>query len=250
MSIVSVIIPFYNTQEYILKAINSIINQTYKNWELILIDDFSTDKSYEIVYNYINELIQKDNNYKNKFKLYQNKKNYGVYVSLNIGINKTNGDYICRLDSDDELNLQTLEKCVKILDINKNYDIVHYKYTTGKYIVYGEICLFYRKKIIQKLGYYDSVRFGADTEYRKRTYTLYHKKIFNLNEILYKYNKRLNSLTTSNDTGNLKIRSIYQDSYINYYKKVRFNKDKLYISFPLKTRLFQAPECMIVNYGE
>lgn len=250
MSLVTIIIPFYNTQDYILKAIDSIINQTYKNWELILIDDFSTDKSYEIVSNYIIKLIEKDINYENKINLYQNKKNYGVYVSLNIAITKSKGEYICRLDSDDELKLETLEKCVKILDNDKKYDIVHYKFTTGKDVVYGEICLFYRKEIIQKLGYYDSVRFGADTEFKIRAYSLYYKKIFKLDEILYMYNKRPNSLTTSLDTGDIKIRALYGHNYLTYHKLNRHNKNKLYIPFPLKERLFKAPDCMIVNYIE
>lgn len=248
-SLVSVLIPFYNTESYILDAINSIMNQTYDNWEIILIDDASTDNSFLTVKNFINELIKKDENFKNKFIVKQNKKNYGVYVSLNLAINISKGKYICRLDSDDELDHTTLEKCVKILE-NKKYDIVHYKFIMDKLEIYGESCLFYRKEIINIVGYYDSVRFSADTEFKIRVKIMLYRKIYLLNEVLYNYRRRSNSLTTSEDTGNLKIRALYGDSYFKYHKKHHRNKRKLYIPFPLKTRLFEAPDVMISEYIE
>jgi glycosyltransferase involved in cell wall biosynthesis len=249
-TLVSVLIPFYNTESYILDAINSIINQTYDNWEIILIDDASTDNSFLNVKNFVDDFIKKDQNFKNKFVIQQNKKNYGVYVCLNIALNIARGKYICRLDSDDELDNKTLEKCVRILEENKTCDIIQYKYIIDSRKIYGEICMFYRKQIIEIVGYYDSVRFGADTEFQRRVKIMLNKKIYFLDEVLYNYKRRLNSLSLSQDTGNLKIRNLYGDSYVNYHKKNYRKIKNLYIPFPLKDRLFKAPDVMISNYEE
>jgi len=90
---VSIITPVYNSEKFLRQAINSVVNQTYKNWELLLIDDCSTDKSLTI----INEFTK--NNH--RIRLIQNKVNEGAAVSRNKGILEAKGHYIAFLDSDD-----------------------------------------------------------------------------------------------------------------------------------------------------
>ena len=93
MALVSVIIPYFRKKKYFFKTINSVINQSYKKIEIILIYD---DENKEDV-TYIKKLIKKDK----RIKLIINKKNYGAGISRNIGIKLSKGEYVCFLDADD-----------------------------------------------------------------------------------------------------------------------------------------------------
>ena len=84
---VSVLIAFHNDEKYIKKSVESILSQSYRNFELVLIDDFSTDSSSEIIKNIIS-------NSNNNIRCYRNIKNYGLTKSLNIGLDKCKVDII------------------------------------------------------------------------------------------------------------------------------------------------------------
>jgi glycosyltransferase involved in cell wall biosynthesis len=103
--LVSIIIPCYNGEKFIAEAIESIINQTYQNWELIIINDGSTDKSEKIIKQY----CRKDNRIKYK----KNSKNKGIPATRNIGIKASNGEYIALLDQDDLWINEKLEMQMK-----------------------------------------------------------------------------------------------------------------------------------------
>ncbi len=102
MDLVSVIIPSYNSEKFIEKSINSVLNQTYKNLELIVIDDKSPDNSNKIVEKY----MEKDK----RIRLVKLNKNNGPAVSRNKGIEEAKGRYIAFLDSDDLWLPEKLEK--------------------------------------------------------------------------------------------------------------------------------------------
>lgn len=108
--IFSIIIPVYNTEKYILRCLESVNNQTYQNFEVIIIDDGSTDNSKLIVENYIKD--------KNTFTL-ESISNHGVSYARNIGINKASGKYITFLDSDDILSTKFLSYCYNFISDNK-----------------------------------------------------------------------------------------------------------------------------------
>jgi len=91
--LVTIITPMYNSEKFILKTINSVVNQTYSNWELLLIDDGSTDNTIKIV----EDFKQKYSN----ITLLQNPTNLGAAQSRNKGILEAKGDYIAFLDADD-----------------------------------------------------------------------------------------------------------------------------------------------------
>ena len=91
--LVSIIMPSFNTEKYISSSIESVITQTYKNWELFIIDDCSKDLTIQTIQKYLKA-------YPNIF-LIQLEKNSGAAVSRNKGIEKANGEYIAFLDSDD-----------------------------------------------------------------------------------------------------------------------------------------------------
>lgn len=115
---VSVIIPFYNRRKEVLRAVKSVLNQTHKNFEIILIDDGSTDDISEI-----QQLAEKNNS----IKLYHNKENRGASASRNVGILKSTGDYIAFLDSDDEFKPGKLKTQVHYM-VASNAVISHTSY--------------------------------------------------------------------------------------------------------------------------
>ncbi|MBQ7202008.1 glycosyltransferase [Candidatus Saccharibacteria bacterium] len=115
---VSVIIPFYNREKETIRAIKSVLNQTYKNFEIILVDDCSEEKI-----DAVKELVKKHDN----IKLISNKKNSGPSVSRNNGIKAATGDYIAFLDSDDEFVSDKLETQLKYIAAT-NAKISHTSY--------------------------------------------------------------------------------------------------------------------------
>ncbi|NFP91586.1 glycosyltransferase family 2 protein [Clostridium sporogenes] len=104
--LISIIMPVYNCQKYIEKAINSVITQTYKSWELIVIDDESKDNTIKI--------IEKLSNKDQRIRFYKNEKNLGVSETRNKGISLANGEWIAFLDSDDMWKPSKLEKQIII----------------------------------------------------------------------------------------------------------------------------------------
>lgn len=115
---ISIIVPIYNVEKYLPKCIESIINQTYTDLEILLIDDGSTDNSGLICDKYAS--------IDNRIKVIH-KKNGGVSSARNIGLNEANGNYIAFVDSDDYIEKNMYEKMISI--INKyNVDIVSCNY--------------------------------------------------------------------------------------------------------------------------
>ena len=110
----SIVIPVYNVEKYLHQCLNSVINQTYKNLEIICINDGSKDNSLII----LNEYLQKDNRI-----VIVNQKNSGVSSARNKGIRLSTGDFISFIDSDDYLDLNVYEKCVQRI-ISDNSDII------------------------------------------------------------------------------------------------------------------------------
>ncbi|MBL4707510.1 MAG: glycosyltransferase [Flavobacteriales bacterium] len=111
--LVSVIMPAYNAEKYISESILSIINQTYRNWELIIINDGSTDQTSQI----IKEFLKKDK----RLRLSDNETNKGLVFTRNKGLECARGKYIANLDSDDIASSDRLEKQVTFLERNLEY---------------------------------------------------------------------------------------------------------------------------------
>ena len=103
--LISIIIPVYNAEKFLDETINTVLNQTYKNFELILVNDGSKDKSVDV--------IKKHND--KRIKLIDNKNNKGAALSRNDGIRKAKGRYICFLDADDLWNKEKLEKQINFM---------------------------------------------------------------------------------------------------------------------------------------
>ncbi len=111
--LVSIIVPVYNTEKYIRECLDNLVNQTYKNIEVILIDDGSTDNSSLIC----DEYCKKDE----RFKVYH-RTNHGLALTRNFGVSKSSGEYIMFCDSDDYYDVTMVEKMHDIISKN-NVDI-------------------------------------------------------------------------------------------------------------------------------
>ena len=116
---ISVIIPVYNVEKWLNKCIDSILNQSYENFEIILVNDGSTDKSKDICDKYSKE--------DNRVKVFDIL-NSGQSVARNIGLKEAKGDYILFIDSDDYISDKAIiEKFINILD-NNEYDFIYTSY--------------------------------------------------------------------------------------------------------------------------
>ncbi|AOR24750.1 glycosyltransferase family 2 protein [Clostridium taeniosporum] len=113
---ISVIMSVYNNEKYLSQSIESILNQTYKNFEFIITNDFSKDNSLKI--------IKKYSELDNRIIIVNNKKNIGLTKSLNNMINICKGEYIARMDSDDIALHNRFEEQINILNKDNTIDII------------------------------------------------------------------------------------------------------------------------------
>ena len=109
--LVSIIMPSYNTANYIGGSIDSVLRQTYQNWELLIVDDCSQDNTDEVVKPYLSD---------QRIKFFKNKSNSGAAVSRNKALREARGKWISFLDSDDTWAPLKLEKQIKFMEDN-NY---------------------------------------------------------------------------------------------------------------------------------
>lgn len=210
---VSLIITNYNYGKYLTRAIQSALDQYYEIkdlFEIIVVDDFSTDNSREIL---------KD--FKDEIKILLNEKNYGLPSSLNKAIKKSRGMYILRLDSDDWLDRYCVHILANFLNSYRNYDYVWPDYNL--YDEYENLIeinskplgagIMFRKQTLIDVGLYDEdmhTHEDKDLLIRCREkFNGYHLKL-----PLYKYIKHKNNMTNN------------KQRISNYYKKLT-NKHKL-----------------------
>ena len=141
MNLVSIIIPYFKKKDYILDAINSILNQTYQNFEIIIVYDDIDKSELSLIYK-----IQKIDN---RIKVLINKKNLGAGLSRNYAIKNSNGKYIAFLDADDIWNVEKLKKQVNIME-KKNLSITHTSY-----------------EILDKNNSHANIRLAKNLDYKK-----------------------------------------------------------------------------------
>lgn len=162
MKKVTIIVPVYNVASYLNKCLDSILNQTYNNIEIIAIDDGSTDDSYKILKKY------QDNN-SDKITIIK-QTNHGQAYARNIGLNNANGDYIAYVDADDYIDKAMIKSMMKKFDSNdieivmcdyyKEFDsknmehiplIQHFNASNKKQYILGmtgPVCRIFRKELL------------------------------------------------------------------------------------------------------
>lgn len=201
--IVSVILPVYNCQNYVLEAVQSILNQTYKNFELIIIDDCSTDNTHSIIQKIDDSRIQ----------IVRKVKNSGYTDSLNIGINISKGKYIARMDGDDislpnrfEKQLEILEKNPEIILCGTAIQILNSNTILSHPSIHEEILVklcfgtsFYhptvmiRKEVLIANNY--NSKFEPAEDYELWTRLAFLGKFHNINEVLLNYRVHTNQIS-------------------------------------------------------
>lgn len=199
---ISILMGIYNCASTLAEAIDSIINQTYSNWELIMCEDGSKDNTREVAEKYVNK-------FPDKIKLLINEKNMGLNYTLNRCLKEASGDYIARMDGDDISLPHRFETELKFLENNSQFSIVsssmilfdengdwgkivHKAEPQGSDFVYkNQIC--HAPCMVKKEAYFDVDGYTVDEKLlRVEDYHLWIKmyakgyKAFNIEEPLYK----------------------------------------------------------------
>ena len=264
--LITIIIPVFNVEKYLKRCIESIINQTYKNIEIILVNDGSTDKSKEICeyYKTIDERI----------KLI-NKNNEGASSARNIGLDNCNGYYICFVDSDDYIEpdyIEYLYKPFKFRDVE--ISIIGSREIHGEKVIsrekkinkmfYGNDGLkellyeryfgpmacgkLYKKNIIGKERFRNDIKIGEDFEFEYRILKKAQLIYVNTIDVKYNYVIRENSAMTKKKDDSWDLEILICWKIVNEIKK---ENSKLY-KYAIKRYIRSNVNCIIklIREGE
>lgn len=253
----SVIMSVYNGERYLKEAIESILNQTFKNFEFIIIDDGSTDKSPQILDKY----AKKDK----RIKLIH-QKNIGLTKSLNKALKLAQGKYIARIDADDiayksrfKKQIRFLEKHPKIGLVGNYVDVIDEKGKNIGRLIYptndkdirkvlikkNPFChstIMFRKEVAEKVGGYNK-DFSAAQDYDFWMRISKHYQIANLSEVLGAWRLRKKAITFQKNISQIKanlriqIKAIKDGLYPWYYLIFLLRTIFLFV-FPIRFRSF------------
>jgi len=172
MKKVSIVLPSYNGEQYIEQAIQSVLDQSYLNWELIIVNDCSTDGTASI----INHYMRKDS----RIQVIHNKENQKLPRSLNIGFRRATGDYFTWTSDDNYYDPDAIEVMASFLEENPQYGLVYCDmndlYEDGTLLrsnrvrstrhfysgSYFGACFLYRRQVAEAVGEYDPDMFLAE----------------------------------------------------------------------------------------
>jgi glycosyltransferase involved in cell wall biosynthesis len=206
---VSVIIPNYNNEIFLRNVISKILDNTYDNIEIIIIDDKSTDDSINIIKEFESD----------KIRILENKENSGTYYSRNRGILMSKGEYILIVDGDDYIDSTYIENMVnnlkncekKIWGYGVHFERVYLNSDLNVIEKNNSISynILFKRKLFNYLGFFQNSRFGADSEfiYRAQKYNYPIKFDHHNNNIQYHANSLKNKNLTR--TINWNIRKAY-----------------------------------------
>lgn len=164
--LVSIIMPVYNAEKYIGQAIESVLNQTYRNIELLLIDDVPTDSTMEVVSRYCDDRI----------RIFHNSENRGIAYSRNVGLENARGDYIAILDDDDLATPKRIEMQVEFLENNPDIDFVGGKYQAideNGVIISRENMAYHNPLYIKAFFLFQDIYSNGEVTFRKATIDKY-----------------------------------------------------------------------------
>ena len=230
--------PLYNEEKWVERAINSILNQTFKNFTLCIVNDCSTDNSLQKIQKYLNNP---------KVLLINNKENMGAYYSRNVGLQlleKENFDIYTVHDADDFSDSTRFEKAINCFNDEKLLCLEDYELRIGGMppnwlVKLGETVpnhahAFFSKEVFNVLGYFDNSYFGADSEYWHRTLKYIQinsqYKVLRIEELLYyaqitgdnlimKYNKNDRDLYFKKHTKEINKMVNIEDFYRSFWIK-------------------------------
>ena len=209
----SILISAYNIENYIRKCIETCLEQTYKDYEIIVVNDCSTDKTKEIL-----------EEYSDKIKIITLPENRGLSYARNIAIEESKGDYICIIDGDDFIQKDYLEKVNNVIETYPNIDIVFFSFIIKReclslfdfryqdfeshlsdnpyefydYFIAGSQAGIVKREIYEKIKF-------PEGRYYEDVGTIYKvlgeaKQVYFLKDPLYIHRNRLGSITSSYNT--------------------------------------------------
>jgi hypothetical protein len=249
---VTVVIPAYNAENVIKTAIESILMQTWQNFELIVVDDCSRDNTRESISKY----AEKDE----RVKLLLTPQNSGPYVARNIALKEATGDFVTINDSDDWSHPRKLE--IQVRDLIENPAVIantseqarmledlglYRRGTPGQYIFTNMSSLMFRREpVMEKVGFWDEVRFAADSEYIKRIGLIFGKeKIVDLKTGPLSFPRQTaGSLTGSSAFGYNGFLMGARKEYAEVHREHHKDANSLFYPFPQKERPSPVPEPM------
>jgi glycosyltransferase involved in cell wall biosynthesis len=258
--LVSIIMPAYNAEHWISTAIHSLLNQTWHNIEIIVVDDVSTDGTIDLIDSIASQ--------EERVKLVRSDRNGGPYAARNLGLQAANGEFITTHDCDDWSHPRKIECQVSHLINNPNFianQSAHIRATTnlicsrrgnpGYYLCPNlSSFMFRREPVLRDLGFWDDVRFAGDAEFRKRILTYYgSRSVASLPtgplSILRSHD---DSLTAQGKTGypghKMGARREYDESFTSWHKSIKSGESP-YLPFPHESRKFFAPHIMQHRLG-
>jgi len=264
---VSVIMPVFNEEDFVGDTIESVLNQTFGNFEFIIINDGSTDGTQDILENY----ARKDE----RITILTNENNMGLTRSLNRGIENSKGKYIARIDAGDICHPNRLEKQVKFLDKNRDVYIVgsyhywinengriigKYKFPTGrkqiKKNLFGFVSiaahptLMIRRELFEKTGLYD-ISYSTSMEYELYIRTIKNGwEIVNLPEFLVYVLRREKGISESKIktifVNQFRIRARYLSSLLNF-RNFAYTVASMFLVFVPSSSLRRIVRISIAN---
>ncbi len=206
--LISIILPVYNGEKYLAESIDSILAQTYKEWELLILDDCSTDNSAKIA----KEYADKDT----RIHYYRNEKNLKLPRNLNKGFSLAKGDYLTWTSDDNKYRPTALEKMYNVLinnpnekfvfascriinDVGEEIEYIMVNEASKKRIIGSNpvgACFMYTREVYEKVGDYNQeLPLVEDFDYWQRIYVNYGAAI--IEEILYDYRWHDGALTST-----------------------------------------------------
>lgn len=227
--LISVIIPVYNVEKYLHKALESVVNQTYKDLEIICIDDCSKDSSMQI----LNEFAQKDD----RIIIVKNTENKGVGYSRNTGLQISQGEYIHFFDSDDWLELDLYQKAISLLE--EDTEIFSFNHNTF-FEDTNKSAKGYRQcgKLLKKNGLNGNAKLFPMFEYNPWS-KLFKKKFLTEHNILFNDYKCMEDVEFSLKTFVNAKHILYTDGILYNYRASRNNsltsKHCLHINYLIKS---------------
>lgn len=255
----SIIIPVYNVEEYIKECLDSVFNQTFEDYEVIVVNDGTKDNSMNIVKDYDVSII--------------NQKNKGLSAARNTGVRYAKGEYLLFLDSDDYIEKELLENINNSLD--NNPDLVRYqgrKVFENKIVDYPEegfnslngveaLKKITKYHFVEPAAFYIIRRSYYEEEKFKFIEGTYHEdfgliplviikaKVVNaIDYIGYNYRQRENSIMSSNDYE--KVKKKVDDFYNHYKNLIDKDDDKIYKSFLANSLILKITELKGKDYKE
>ena len=239
---VSIVLPTYNGERYIRESIDSILKQSFTDWELIVVNDCSIDSTLRIV----SEYAEADE----RIRIINNEVNKKLPASLNIGFRNAQGEYLTWTSDDNrylpdaigimvdylEKNCDTVMVCtgMNIIDSVNVYVRTQPRYDSLKMYFnnYVGACFMYRKAVLKEVGEYDVSRFLVeDYDYWLRI-LFYYKKIGYIDDIQYLYRLHENSLTETHlKEIHLQLLKLRKDYIDNIFKGINGDKNSLWTIF-------------------